>query len=134
MKLTKQERSFVDTARVARVATVDAGGVPHNVPICPLLHGERIYFATETESKKARNVAAHPQAAITFDDYTEAWEYLRGIMIVGQARVVKPAEFRRIRKKLYAKYPVYRSMAPIEHGESVIVEIVPRRKATWGFK
>lgn len=134
MKLNQRERSFVDTARVARVATVDAAGIPHNVPICPLLDGETIYFATETESKKARNLAAHSMVAITFDDYTEAWEHLRGIMIVGESFVVKPAEFRRIRKKLYTKYLIYPSVAPLEEGESVIVGVVPRRKSSWGLK
>lgn len=41
MRWREKERNFVDSARVARVATVDSNGTPHNIPICPLLHNER---------------------------------------------------------------------------------------------
>ena len=133
MRWNKRERSFVEAARVARVATVDEKGDPHNVPICPLMDGERIYFATQARAQKVRNLSVHPKVAITFDDYAEAWEYLRGVLVVGDARVVNSSEFRRLRKKLYRKFLAYEETAPLEEGESLIVEILPRRKTSWGF-
>ena len=133
VKLTKKERDFVDSLRVARLATVGAKGQTHNVPICPLLDRERIYVGSETGARKVRNLEANPRVAIVFDEYTEAWAYLRGIMIQGEARVVKPSEFRRLRKKMYAKYLRYESMAPLGARDSVILEITPRRKFSWGL-
>jgi nitroimidazol reductase NimA-like FMN-containing flavoprotein (pyridoxamine 5'-phosphate oxidase superfamily) len=133
VRWSKKERDFVDSLRVARLATVDARGRPHNVPICPLLDGEKIYVGSEAGVKKVRNIEANPQVAIVFDDYSEAWAYLRGILIQGEARVVQPAAFRRLRKKMYAKYLMYESMAALGDHDSVIIEITPRRKFSWGL-
>jgi nitroimidazol reductase NimA-like FMN-containing flavoprotein (pyridoxamine 5'-phosphate oxidase superfamily) len=133
VRWNKKERDFVDSLRVARLATADARGRPHNVPICPLLDGEKIYLGSEAGVKKVRNIEANPQVAIVFDDYSEAWAYLRGILIQGEARVVSPAEFRRLRRKMYAKYLMYESMAALDDDDSVIIEITPRRKFSWGL-
>jgi nitroimidazol reductase NimA-like FMN-containing flavoprotein (pyridoxamine 5'-phosphate oxidase superfamily) len=133
MKWRKAEINFVDAARVARLATVDKRGIPHSVPICPLLAGGKLYFGTEAGAKKVRNLKAHPEVALVFDEYTEDWEHLRGVMIEGQARVVGGRKFRAIRKKLYTKYLLYRSAAPLHAADSVIIEIIPRKKFSWGF-
>jgi PPOX class probable F420-dependent enzyme len=133
VRWNKKERDFVDSLRVARLATADARGRPHTVPICPLLDGEKIYVGSEAGAKKVRNIEANPRVAIVFDDYSEAWAHLRGIMIQGEARVVKLAEFRRLRKKMYAKYLMYESMAALGDDDSVIIEITPRRKFSWGL-
>jgi nitroimidazol reductase NimA-like FMN-containing flavoprotein (pyridoxamine 5'-phosphate oxidase superfamily) len=131
MKWRKAEKNFVDSARVARLATVDAKGIPYNVPICPLLHSGKLYFGTAAGAKKVRNIKASAGVALVFDDYTEAWEHLRGIMVQGRARVVSARNFRGLRKKLYTKYLRYESTAPLDEGEAVIVEVIPQRKFSW---
>jgi PPOX class probable F420-dependent enzyme len=133
MRWRKDEKEFVATARVARVATVDHRGTPHNVPVCPLLDGDTICFATEKGAKKLRNIEKNPQIALVFDDYTEGWDNLRGIMIQGTARPVPRGDFRRLRKRLYAKFQQYRSVSPIGASDSVIVRVSPSKKLTWGF-
>jgi len=134
MKLTAAEKSFIQTMRVMRVATVDAEGMPHSVPVCPLVDRDRIYFGTERNASKVRNIKANPNMAVVFDEYTEAWDYLRGVMIRGPARIVDVAEFRRLRKQIYAKYPQYETQAALGERDSVIVEIKPERKFSWGLK
>jgi len=134
MKLTAAEKSFIQTMRVMRVATVDAEGMPHSVPVCPLVDRDRIYFGTERNASKVRNIKANPNMAVVFDEYTEAWDYLRGVMIRGTARIVDVAEFRRLRKQIYAKYPQYETQAALGERDSVIVEIKPERKFSWGLK
>jgi nitroimidazol reductase NimA-like FMN-containing flavoprotein (pyridoxamine 5'-phosphate oxidase superfamily) len=133
MKLAKKETEFLEPMRIARVATVDPDGVPHNVPVCPLFDKGRIYFATEKKSKKLRNISANPSVTIVFDEYSEAWDHLRGIMIQGEARVVRATEFRQIRKRIYAKYSQYESKSAIGDKDSVIVELNPQRKFSWGL-
>ena len=133
MRWRKDEKDFVEAARVARLATADAKGIPHNVPICPLLDGGRLYFATEAKAKKVRNIRANPNVALIFDDYTEAWDHLRGVLIQGRARVVEGRQFRALRKRFYAKYLQYPSKAPLTAGDTAIVEIIPRKKFSWGF-
>ena len=123
----------MESARVARLATTDAKSIPHNVPICPLLDNGKLYFGTEAGAKKVRNIAANANVVLVFDDYTEAWERLAGIMIQGQARIVRTREFREIRRKIYTKYPQYQSIAPMTDGDSTIVEVIPQKKFSWGL-
>jgi general stress protein 26 len=133
MKLTKAEIEFVEPARVARLATVDSKGTLHNVPVCPILTGGSFFFGTEAKSKKIRNIETNGSVSLVFDDYTECWSYLRGVMIRGHARVVGKQEFRVLRKKLYDKFLQYEPSAPLNPDDSVIVEVVPETKFSWGF-
>jgi nitroimidazol reductase NimA-like FMN-containing flavoprotein (pyridoxamine 5'-phosphate oxidase superfamily) len=133
VKLNKKETEFVESMRVARVATVDSSGVPHNVPVCPWFENGKAYFATEKNSKKARNISANPHVTMVFDEYSEAWNYLRGVMIQGHARIIRAAEFQKIRKRIYEKYAQYESKSAIGERDSFIVEVEPDRKFSWGF-
>jgi nitroimidazol reductase NimA-like FMN-containing flavoprotein (pyridoxamine 5'-phosphate oxidase superfamily) len=133
MRWSKEEKEFASVARTARVATVDEKGVPHNVPVCPLFDRDAVCFATEKGAKKLRNIEKNPAVTVVMDDYTEAWDHLRGIMIQGKARTVGRAEFTRLRKQLYAKFTQYRAQAPISDSDSVIVRVTPERKFSWGF-
>jgi nitroimidazol reductase NimA-like FMN-containing flavoprotein (pyridoxamine 5'-phosphate oxidase superfamily) len=134
MKLTKAEKDFIRFARVMRVATAVSDGTPHNVPVCPLLDNDKIYFGTERGARKVRNIKANPSVTVVFDEYTEAWDYLRGVMIQGKARIVNATEFSRLRKSIYAKYPQYEPMAALGERDSVIVEVKPEKKFSWGLK
>jgi nitroimidazol reductase NimA-like FMN-containing flavoprotein (pyridoxamine 5'-phosphate oxidase superfamily) len=133
MRISAPELSFIKKMGVARVATVDAECVPHVTPVCPLVESSRIYFGSETSSKKVRNIKANPEIAIVFDEYHDSWRGLRGVMIHGRARLVDRKTFNRVRSKLYKKYPKYESDAALEFGESSVVEINPERKVSWGF-
>ena len=50
-------REFVTAARVAHLATADATGAPHNVPLCYWFDGERIYFAIDEKPKRQAGLA-----------------------------------------------------------------------------
>jgi nitroimidazol reductase NimA-like FMN-containing flavoprotein (pyridoxamine 5'-phosphate oxidase superfamily) len=134
VKLTKAEKDFIQDMRVVRVATVDADGMPHNVPVCPVVEREKIYFATERKARKVSNIKSNPNVTLIYDEYTEAWDYIRGVMIQATARIVNTTEFRTLRKRIYAKYPQYESKAAIGERDSVIVELKPEKKFSWGLK
>jgi PPOX class probable F420-dependent enzyme len=125
VELRDREREFVGWARVARLATIDARGRPHVVPICPVLDGDQILFASDEETSKVRNLRANPHVALSFDDYSEEWRAgLRGVLIRGSARVLDHGpEWDRVRGLLYRKYEQYQPTAPIEPGRTVIVEV-----------
>ena len=57
--------------RVAHLATADAHGAPHVVPVVYACVGERIYFVvdekpkrTRTGLKRLRNIAENPKVAL----------------------------------------------------------------------
>jgi nitroimidazol reductase NimA-like FMN-containing flavoprotein (pyridoxamine 5'-phosphate oxidase superfamily) len=134
MRLKKAERAFIEYQRVCRVATVSHEGVPHNVPVCPILDGERIYFASEAGAVKVRNIRQTGRLALTFDVYTEAWSDLKGILVWGSARIIEAGPvFRRVRKLLYQRFAQYERFAALEEHESVLVEVTPTRTFSWGL-
>jgi len=134
VRLRKAHAEFLALQRVVRVATAAGAGTPHTVPVCHVLDGNRIYFASADDAKKVANLRANARVALVADDYTEAWSGLRGVMVVGEARLITQGpRFRRVRRLLYAKYPQCEPEAAIEEGESVVVEIEPKRVFAWGF-
>jgi nitroimidazol reductase NimA-like FMN-containing flavoprotein (pyridoxamine 5'-phosphate oxidase superfamily) len=119
--------------QVDHLATVYPDGRPHVVPISPVLDLDRLVFASE-ETQKIANIRANPSVAISFDHYTEVWGSLQGVVVHGEAYLVDAGfEFRRDRELLYEKFSQYATDAPIEEGESVIVEVRVDRVVSWGF-
>lgn len=119
-------RRFLERQRVARLATVDASGAPHVVPICFTLVGDTAYIAIDEKPKTAdllrlrrlRNIAENPRVAIVADVYTDDdWSRLGFVMLRATARVIGPErqadadEHARAVAALRAKYPQYRAMA-----------------------
>ena len=132
--LSTEEEKFVRWARVARMATAGADGRIHNVPISPVLEGTSLLIATDATSKKVRNLQANPRVTLVFDEYSEMWDLLHGVVIEGSARIVSDGdEFTRARALLYEKYRQYEVDSPIELGTSVMVVVTPERVTSWGF-
>lgn len=134
-RLTKKVARLLARERVARVATAGPGGMPHVVPVCHVLAGGKLYFASGHDGRKALNLAANPRVALAVDLYTEDWAHLKGVLVQGRARLVRrgPA-FRRIRALLYRKYPQYAHEAALASSDSVAVELTPTRVFAWGIK
>jgi nitroimidazol reductase NimA-like FMN-containing flavoprotein (pyridoxamine 5'-phosphate oxidase superfamily) len=134
MKLKKKEKDFISLQRVIRVATVDKNGVPHNVPVCHIMEGNNIYFATGKKSKKIKNLTENGKVVLVCDEYSEIWSDLKGVFIQSEARVIsKGSKFCKLRKLLYQKYPRYEREAPIEEGKTVFVEVIPLNVVSWGI-
>jgi coenzyme F420-0:L-glutamate ligase / coenzyme F420-1:gamma-L-glutamate ligase len=134
MRLRRALADFLALQRVAHVATAGPRGEPHVVPVCLVVADGRLYFATGKTGRKVANLRANPQVAVSADEYTESWGRLRGVVVTGAARVhARNGTFRRIRRRLYAKYPQYPGEAALGDRDSVVVEVTPRRVYAWGF-
>jgi PPOX class probable F420-dependent enzyme len=133
-KLTGAAAEFVRWARVSRVATVSAEGVPHLVPVCHVLVGGKLYVGSGNDATKVRNLQANPRITLTVDDYSDQWSSLKGVMVQGRARLIpRGPEFARAREALYDKYPQYSKEAALAPSDSVVIEITPSRVFTWGL-
>jgi len=132
MRLTKAQARMIKWERVARVATVGKAGVPHLVPVCHALVGDKIYFGSGRRGRKVLNLAANPKLALTVDVYSDDWEQITGVMVQGRARVIaRGPRFRALRRRLYAKYPQYPRVAALGESDSVIVELTPMHVFSW---
>lgn len=131
---------FLAGARIGHLATVDAGGAPHNIPVCFWFDGSRFYFAidqkpkrrTGMELKRMRNIANDPRVALLIDHYEEAWAFLAYILVHGHAQVVDdPNEYLLALRNLREKYPQYRQMALVAEANPM-VRIDVDRVHVWG--
>ena len=55
------------------------------------------------------------------------------IAAIGATIIAKSPRFRKIRDRLYDKYPQYPDMSAIGERDSVIVEVTPRHAFSWGM-
>jgi PPOX class probable F420-dependent enzyme len=131
--LSEAEASFVRWERVARFATVDADGAPHVVPICPVLDGDAIVFASETTAK-LRHLGADPRCAVIFDSYVEDWNLNHQVQVRGVAAVLTdgPA-WERGKALLDERFRQYQPLFPIAAGQTAIVRVEVERVTSEGF-
>ena len=135
MRLRKSLGQLIEWERVCHVATVSSRRVPHLVPVCHVVVNGKLYFASEKDARKVRNLRTTPSIAVTVDLYSDDRSQLKGVMIQGTAKLIeKGPRFRGIRKRLYAKYPQYPQQAALAQSESVIVEVTPTNVFSWGLE
>ncbi len=70
--LTEAEAAFIDAQRVARLATADAEGNPHVIPVCYAFDGERFY--TPLDEKPKRVTGGPPLASKLSTTFQIIWE------------------------------------------------------------
>ena len=143
--LTESQARFLAEARVARLATADAGGRPHVIPVCFIYAdlgygGEAIYIVLDQKPKTAeltrlrrvRNILANPQASLVVDHYDEDWRNLRYILVSCRAGLLNgdEPEAALAVTLLCEKYPQYRDMAL--NGNPVI-KLTPQRYTPWSY-
>src|SRR5437764_2381013 len=122
MRMTKAVARLIAHERVCRVATAGRRGMPHLVPVCQVVAGGKIYFASGNDGRKVLNLAENPRVAVTVDLYSEDWTHLRGVMVQGRARLIgRGTAFRRIRALLYRKYPQYARDAALDSADATVV-------------
>jgi len=110
----EEARERFAAARVARLATADAGGRPHVVPIAFALDGDRLYSAVDSKPKRTTklrrlaNVRENPRVAALVDHYDDDdWSALWWARADGAGRVLEPddPEARRAAELLRDRYP-----------------------------
>jgi PPOX class probable F420-dependent enzyme len=133
-KLSGAAAKLVAAERVCRVATANAEGQPHLVPVCHVVAGGKLYIGSGDDGAKIRNLKANPRITVTVDLYSDYWDELKGVMVQGTAKLIErgPA-FKRARQKLYEKYPQYAREAALSPSDSVIVEVTPTHVFSWGL-
>lgn len=133
-RLSRRVAKLLGAERVCRVATVGEAGIPHVVPVCHVVVGDRLYFGSGDDARKVLNLRHNPHVAVTVDLYAEDWSQLRGVMVQGTATLVRRGRaFMRARARLYAKYPQYAREAALSVSDSVIVEVTPTNVFSWGL-
>jgi len=134
-----REREYVETARVGRLATADAEGRPHAVPVCFAFAGDRIATSIDEKPKtvpadelrRSRDIRENPRVALVVDHYVEDWTGLGWVQVRGTATHLVPSESGHADAvaALRAKYDQYTDHA-LE--ERPVIVIDPGSVRSWG--
>ncbi len=137
--LGPNQTAFLVRQRVARLATADAEGRPHAIPVCFAYKPDAVYVALDekpkdvpvTRLKRVRNILENASVTLVADRYSEDWERLAFVMVRGRAEMLEPGveEHAAAVRLLRGKYHQYEEMK-IE--ENPVVAIRPESVASWG--
>ena len=137
--LSPEQAAFLVRQRIARLATADAAGAPHAVPVCFAYSTGAIYIALDEKPKRVpparlkrvRNVLENPSVALVADRYAEDWSMLAFVMVRGRAGLLEPgaSEHADAVRLLRGKYHQYEGMR-IE--DNPVICVRPERVASWG--
>ena len=104
---------------MGHLATADAQGAPHVVPVCYALDGDALYIAIDEKPKRVRerpvrriaNILENPAVAVCVDRYDEDWRRLGWVMLRGRAEILADGtEHDAAQGLLRARYLQYASM------------------------
>jgi PPOX class probable F420-dependent enzyme len=138
-------KTMINTARVARLATVDLECKPYLVPVVFVYDNDRnFYFIPIDEKtkrsrpenlKRVRNVKENPNVVLLIDEYNENWTKLYFIMIQGKASIIggkkldknEMSLLKKAHKLLRNKYPQYQKIGVGEYA----IMIMPQKVIAW---
>jgi PPOX class probable F420-dependent enzyme len=136
--LTAAQAAFVAAQRVGRLATADAQGNPHVVPVCFVVSDGALYVTIDEKPKRAsarplkrlRNLMENPSAAFVVDRYDEDWTRLGWVMLRGPTDILSDGpEHDRAQALLRERYPQYRAM---QLKELPVIALRIERVTSWG--
>ncbi|MEU9289755.1 TIGR03668 family PPOX class F420-dependent oxidoreductase [Streptomyces sp. NPDC048275] len=138
MKLSPLDaRERFVSSPVARLATADAHGVPHVVPVTFAVLNDVVYFAVDHKPKstwalrRLRNIEENPSVTVLVDHYDEDWSTLWWARADGRGEVLPEdgQERRGAVGLLCGKYQQYKDSPP----QGPVVAVRVERWSGWAF-
>ena len=136
--MTGTERRFLEAGRVGHLATADAQGRPHVVPVCYALNGDALYITIDEKPKRATgrpirriaNILENPAVAVCVDRYDEDWQRLGWVMLRGRAEILaEGSEHDAAQGLLRARYVQYQ---PMHLTPLPVIAVRVRKTTSWG--
>ncbi|MEU1385039.1 MULTISPECIES: TIGR03668 family PPOX class F420-dependent oxidoreductase [unclassified Nonomuraea] len=127
-------RSLFEGARVARLATADAAGVPRVVPVTFAVLGDDVVTAVDHKPKsthdlaRLRDIRANPRVSLLADHYEDDWARLWWARADGTATVREGGHDAALRA-LADKYDQYRRRPP----EGPVIVVAVSRWSGWAY-
>ncbi len=127
----KKERKFLLENEVCRVST-SHNEVPHVTPVAYIYEKNFLFFATDYETRKYKNLKVNNRIAASIDIYSSSIEN-KAVLVQGTADIIeKGREFRNLYQKFYKKFEWVRK-DPWKEGESPFIKIKTFNKISWGL-
>lgn len=127
----KKERKFLLENEVCRVST-SHNEVPHVTPVAYIYEKDLLFFATDYETRKYKNLKVNNRIAASIDIYNSSIEN-KAVLVQGTADIIeKGREFRNLYQKFYKKFEWVRK-DPWKEGEAPFIKIKTFNKISWGL-
>lgn len=134
-ELPQWATELVGSARVARLGIVDDDGHPRVLPVTFAVAGGRLWTAIDAKPKRdpdreparVRFLRRDPRAALTIDRYSDDWDELAWVQILGAVRILDPDDGRQGLESLIEKYEPYRATPP----PGPLLALQPARCLSW---
>jgi nitroimidazol reductase NimA-like FMN-containing flavoprotein (pyridoxamine 5'-phosphate oxidase superfamily) len=115
---------YLSTHGFLHLATITPEGEPCCHTVRYVSEGPNIYFMSDQETTKVKNILARPRIAFTVDEDCPDPRQIQGIQVRGTAGIVTDEQEKaRIRELFFRKFPKLRDINPTP-GE-VVVRISP---------
>jgi PPOX class probable F420-dependent enzyme len=120
-------------ARVGRLGLIDDEGAPRVLPVTFAVAEGRIWTAIDQKPKRAKEPARlrflrrDPRVALTVDRYSDDWDELAWVQVLGTVRILDVNEGPAGLEALRAKYEQYREEAP----PGPLLALDPQRYLWW---
>ncbi|MGC2385706.1 MAG: pyridoxamine 5'-phosphate oxidase family protein [Nitrososphaeraceae archaeon] len=126
---SKKERKFLLENEVCRVST-SHNEVPHVAPVAYIYEKNFLFFATDYETRKYKNLKVNNRIAASIDIYSSSIEN-KAVLVQGTADIIeKGREFRNLYQKFYKKFEWVRK-DPWKEGEAPFIKIKTFNKISW---
>ncbi|MDZ7701749.1 MAG: pyridoxamine 5'-phosphate oxidase family protein, partial [Halobacteriales archaeon] len=130
--LTEAARAeLLEEADAMRFASVGADGLPHVVPVAFCELDGTVYFETDADAVKTRNVRATGKAAAVVDLGADDYSQHRGLQWRGDAFVVEDRETEKAVER--ALFGTEKSVSDAGGHERVKIGLEPTREVSWDF-
>jgi PPOX class probable F420-dependent enzyme len=124
---------LLESERVGRLGLLDEEGAPRVLPVTFAVANGRIWSAIDQKPKgsgepaRVRFLRRDPRAALTVDRYSDDWDQLAWVQVLGTVQVRKVADAAAGLEALSAKYEQYREEAP----PGPVLALEPARCLWW---
>jgi PPOX class probable F420-dependent enzyme len=124
---------LLESARVARLGLLDDEGAPRVLPVTFAVADGRIWSAIDRKPKRTaeparlRFLRRDPRAALTVDRYSDDWDQLAWVQVLGRVEILDVPAGGVGLAALREKYEQYREQAP----PGPLLALQPHRYLWW---
>jgi PPOX class probable F420-dependent enzyme len=125
---------LLEAEPVAHLGLLDEADRPRVLPVTFALSEGRIWSAVDQKPKRSRGELARvrflrrdPRAALTVDRYSDDWQRLAWVQVLGEIEIVAADEAPGALERLSARYAQYRQAPP----PGPLLSLQPHRCLCW---
>jgi PPOX class probable F420-dependent enzyme len=124
---------LLESERVGRLGLLDEEGAPRVLPVTFAVAEGRVWSAIDQKPKgpgepaRLRFLRRDPRAALTVDRYSDDWEELAWVQVLGSVEVLEIGDGRVGMEALREKYGQYREEEP----PGPLLALEPKRYLWW---